>query len=390
MRADLETSMASGLGVVSLRPGARLKVLPGCTARASYQSVAISPKHDVVELATHDQISVALPFSALGLTGKAEAGREADDVIEVAVLARRQSVAPALAFSASELQGDCAGATHVVTSVVRGAFTVTRRSKGEVAASADIAAFGANARSSQRALVAKSDGDPAACRSPGASGGGCDALVKVTLRPLAGTNALTRPGDAWGKISCVDCVAECDRGDLMACVTVGHREVEAQNEARAELLFRAACDAQVGHGCTGLGMLYDPEGKERPGSYADPAKALALYARGCDLGSLDGCKLLAFHVHDEARFRMADEGLARRVAKACMAGDELSCGAVANWHLQKAKHLARTGSAGAAEAFDQAIAWERRRCTIATAPELAKRACLLDNWTKVRAGLSGR
>jgi hypothetical protein len=76
MRAELETSMQSGLGVVSLRPGERLKVLPGCTARASYRSVTLSPKHDVVELATHEQISAALPFSALGLTGKVGAGHE--------------------------------------------------------------------------------------------------------------------------------------------------------------------------------------------------------------------------------------------------------------------------------------------------------------------------
>ena len=390
MRAELETSMQSGLGVVSLRPGERLKVLPGCTARASYRSVTLSPKHDVVELATHEQISAALPFSALGLTGKVGAGHETDEVVEVAILARRQSIAPALAFSTSELRGDCTGATHVVTSVVRGAFTVSRRGKSETSASADVAAFGANARSTQRSLVAKSDGDPAVCRSAGAPAEGCDALVKVTLRPVTGASALTRPGDAWGKISCVDCAAECDRGDLAACVTIGHREVEAQNEARAERLFRAACDGQVGHGCTGLGMLYDPEGKDRPGSYADPAKALALYARGCDLGSLDGCKFLSFHVHDEARFRLADEGLARRVAKACQAGDELSCGAVANWYLQKGKHLARTGTPGVAEAFDQAITWERRRCSVGTPPELAKRPCLLENWTKVRAGLSGR
>ena len=61
----------------------------------------------------------------------------------MAILARRQSIAPALAFSTSELRGDCTGATHVVTSVVRGAFTVSRRGKSETSASADVAAFGA-------------------------------------------------------------------------------------------------------------------------------------------------------------------------------------------------------------------------------------------------------
>ena len=388
MRGELETSMANGLGVVSLRPGARLRVLAGCTARASYQSVAISPKHDIVELATHDQVSAALPFTFGGLEAGVRAEHEADEVIEVAVLARRQHIGPALAFSASELRGDCVGATHVVSSVLRGAFTVTRRSRSAGAASATLSTFGTSAHSSQRSLVAKSDGDPAVCRSSDAAGSACEALVKVTLRPITGTSTLTRPGDTWGKVACVDCAVECDRGDLQACVTVGYGEVKAQNEPRAERLFRAACEGQNGHGCTALGILYDPEGKERPGGYADPVKALALYARGCDLGSLDGCKLLSYHVHDEAHFRLDDEALARRVAKACLVRDAQSCGAVANWYLTKSKYLARANRPGVAAAFDEAIAWERRRCGTSLEPE--KAPCLLDNWTKVRAGLSGR
>lgn len=86
--------------------------------------------------------------------------------------------------------------------------------------------------------------------------------------------------------------AACDRGDWTACADLGSAfergEGRPQNRPVAELLYRKACFAADGEGCTRLGaLLRYSEGE------SDRQLAAYFAERGCTLGSLAGCDTTA-------------------------------------------------------------------------------------------------
>jgi len=285
-----------------------------------------------------------------------------------------------------------------VTGLVRGAFAIAKRSKSDAAIAAEVFGVAAGVTRSRSDLVAKSDGSPDACRtSTTARDGSCGALLKVTLRAirLDGANALTSRGSYWAQRSCDDdCNAICSQGDMDACAAAGASYMESGDEVKAERLLRMACDGNSGNGCTSLGMLYDPEHNGGKG-FTDRSKAQALYARACDMGALTACALLALSLdYTDEGFRLADEANAERAGRACNAGggpvhsgQAESCFTTAWWFHEKAVYLQASRSAGALGAFDRALAFEKRRCEIATPAFLELRPCNLESWRRARATL---
>ena len=63
----------------------------------------------------------------------------------------------------------------------------------------------------------------------------------------------------------------------------------AKDEARAEALYRRACDRKNAPGCTNLGRMYE---YGRGGLRKFAEGAAILYQRGCDGGDPAGCEHL--------------------------------------------------------------------------------------------------
>ncbi len=390
-RADLEATATRSLAVVSYQPPGPVRVLPSCTAPGSYRVEAVAPKEDVLRLATREQIGATLPFSAPSLTARLEAGASEDRVFDLAVVTRRRASAPALPVSTTDLHGDCAGATHLVTSYQRGAFVLVERRRRDVASSVEIFSLGARAASHGDRLVSKSDGDPDACRT--GSDEACTALVKVALTPLSKSSAATAPRGAgtwsssWKKRPYDgEAASRCDRGDLEACVQVG-ANVQDADPQRAERYYRLACDGGVGHACSLLAFVYDPKVGLGGG---DEEKARTLYVRGCDLGSLDACSMLTAYLRWGSVLEPKSDAFAKRVARACDGGsqDEVgwlaSCYGASSWYATAFKQTKTR--AQMKPLLDEALRLHRRYCDAATAEDLAKHgACMLDDWTRARS-----
>lgn len=389
MRVDLETNARRGIVVVAYREGTSVRVLPGCTADGSYRSESVSPKADIVRFATREQLSAKLPFSGLALANTVGVDGTSERVVDLAIVTRTRASAPLLPVGRPELRGDCEGATHVVTSFQRGAFTLAARSSTDIAASADVLGLGARGASGASSIVSKSDGDPGACRQESASA--CDALLTIAVRPLARSSKLSDPAGAsgWWRASCKskdECLTACEAGDMDGCAAASLYLLEEGDYRRAERYGRASCDADKGHGCTVLGMVYDPI-KQTPGALHDAEKASSLYARACDLGSLTGCVLLAYYAQKKEPFRPDEESRIKLVGKGCSGGNASCCNVAAGWYQAKASWLARTTTRGVKSSFDEALRFEDLYCKVATAKELAKTPCSLANWRNVRRDL---
>ena len=392
MRAELEANARGSLAVVALDGQGGVRVVPRCTVDAKYVPIEVTPKEDVIRLASHDEMRAALPFASASVSGKAGGQGTEDEVLDVAVVTRSVARAPALPFSRVDLRGDCAEATHVVTGLVRGAFAVAKRKKTDAAVAAEVFGIAVGASSFRGELVAKSDGAPGACRSAPGRDPSCEALVKVTLRavPKADANAVTSRGMFWVERTCNDCGAECARGDMDACASVAMDHLTNDDEAKAERFSRMACDGNSAAGCVGLGLVYDPlyNGK----GFTDGVKAQALYAHACDMGALTGCSLLALLLdYTDEGFKLSDEAHARRAGRACTAdgdpvhnGQTEACFTTARWFVTKAEHLQKSGSPGFVEVLDQAIAFEKRRCEISSAKFLSDHPCNVEQWRKLR------
>jgi len=96
----------------------------------------------------------------------------------------------------------------------------------------------------------------------------------------------------------------CDAGDARGCNSLAvlydiGRGV-AKDDTKAVTFYSKACDADSADGCSGLGTMYeagrgvgsnaaDADCKSICSYAEDYPKALALYSKACDAGSVDGC-----------------------------------------------------------------------------------------------------
>lgn len=168
----------------------------------------------------------------------------------------------------------------------------------------------------------------------------------------------------------VACTAECDGGNLSACVHLGgihERGVETPaDDARAlalytracdgkeplgcerlasvyevgvlvprddakaarfleqaRELFRARCDRRHGASCSSLGLLLERDRKD--------AEALALHEKACALGDADGCSMAAMLVDDGRGAKVDFQRAFDLYVKACDLGDSYACDSAAGY-----------------------------------------------------------
>lgn len=184
-RAALEAQARQGQIVVHYE-GCDLKVLRQCKAPAKfdYRYTAITPKEEVVTMTNAEQLYASIPVYAAKFEGKlAQSGQ----LTAAMTIVGEYGVAgepPAI----DQLQGECQGATHVVTALTTGAFSFFAGSSKEASASVQVMGVGVGGEVSRKSENLSRDGDIKSCgasrRGDGIPPEGCGATLRLELSPL--------------------------------------------------------------------------------------------------------------------------------------------------------------------------------------------------------------
>jgi hypothetical protein len=179
-RAALEARAQQGLVAVRYE-GCEMEVLSGCDVEGTYDFVPLSRKQERVAIHDADELYARLPVGAASLEGKLK--RSGQLVVDMTIVGRKQ--ADRHVIGRDELSGRCETATHVLTGLTVGAFSLYTGSEIEGGAGVAIGSAGAGGSISRAREILASDGDPALCDDAG----GCAALLRVEAVPLAGDPA---------------------------------------------------------------------------------------------------------------------------------------------------------------------------------------------------------
>jgi len=182
-RAKLEALTHQGLVAVKYN-GCEMQVMGACSAKGTYRYVGTTLKHDAVKIKDADELYAKLPFGAAGLESTLQRSGELD--VSMTFAGRYAAAQPVI--HESELTGSCAGATHVISALIVGAFEFS--AKGARSEKERGSVFAGEAGSSGQAekQVLTKDGDEASCAA--AKDGdanpppGCRALIRVEVLSL--------------------------------------------------------------------------------------------------------------------------------------------------------------------------------------------------------------
>jgi formylglycine-generating enzyme required for sulfatase activity len=179
-RGKLVSVAAQGLAVVSyeqLGCDVRLNVLGNCLShKARYQ---YRPYSEAQRKVARDEMELyaGFPVAAAELRGQLTQGRGIRADYRLAGVER---VAVGTSFHPRDLEGQCTGATHVVTAIYRGVFSFG--AGAEAALSADGSLLGAERKLSLEVL--DHAGEPEACSLGNQLAKGCDVPLRLELTPL--------------------------------------------------------------------------------------------------------------------------------------------------------------------------------------------------------------
>jgi hypothetical protein len=182
-RAELEARLKSGLVVVRY-DGRTMDVLRHCRIAGEYAFNSTSVHRDHLVIEDQDALRSQLPLGAARLsatlrqTGRLE--------VRLAVVGTYRTANRR--FRKGELEGDCDGASHVVSSVAVGAFELKAGGTSDVQHGATLVNLGATSKHESSHETLSSAGQVATCeRESGehaAPPEGCGALVRLGLAVL--------------------------------------------------------------------------------------------------------------------------------------------------------------------------------------------------------------
>jgi hypothetical protein len=118
-RTDLEIAMRDGLVVASYDCDS-FRVLEACRVRGGYEFAGVSRKEDVRQFSGADELHANFPVGA----AKLAAGLEREASLDLALVTIGKHRTSAWRIARAELEGDCADATHFVSSAIVGAFAM--------------------------------------------------------------------------------------------------------------------------------------------------------------------------------------------------------------------------------------------------------------------------
>ena len=125
--AKIAAASKDGIVVVR-RKGCKLEVLEKCHAIGSYDFVSVTPSRDRTEISADNAIAIGL----MGRDDKrigAEAGLGSAKAVDYSIVG--QQIAKA---APSSMSGECAGATHYVSTISVGAYELAASEHSEVSA----------------------------------------------------------------------------------------------------------------------------------------------------------------------------------------------------------------------------------------------------------------
>lgn len=362
-RTDLEVAMRDGV-VVAAYDCNSFRVLDRCRARGAYGFAGVSRKEDVVQIAGRDELHANFPL------GKAELAAVVDrgSTIDVALVTVGKQRTSAFQIMTSDLEGDCEGATHFVSSALVGAFSMASGTRGEVGTVAElfsVAEAGGSSTSERSSL--NRDGDLEACKQSNPTDANppaqCGSILRVELveltdepamPPMGGGSPRPEPLPAvcpsgfvrqGGKCSPVAeakayrcapddtdaCTAQCEAGSAESCHNLAMLTTDA---AQSQALYQKACDG--GHAPSCAAVAYRLDWK------AEPARVVEMLAAACDGGDAQSCRVLG----DELlRGKQLPADAAKGEAylgRACSMAERFACSRLA-WHQWKGNKDAKKG-----------------------------------------------
>jgi hypothetical protein len=178
-RAQLEARAKSG-GVVLRVEGCELEMLPRCEAPGTYAYTSVAPKQDIVRIRDLDELYAQVPVGAYGLEGALASAGEL--TIDMMMVGRVDTDTPIV--TANELEGDCSGATHVMTGMTIGAFEFFAGARGEAGASVRVGPGGAGGRGEHVEETLTRDGSLSSCVESDSPPRGCSAPLRIEVARL--------------------------------------------------------------------------------------------------------------------------------------------------------------------------------------------------------------
>lgn len=188
-RAQLEAAAHQGLVAVRY-DGCQLQVLSRCELEGGYEYRSLNHKRDELKIRDRDALWAKLPLGAARL----EAALSRDGQLNVDMMVVGQHEATATHARAKGNSAACTGATHVVTAMTVGAFSLYTGASVQGGAQAGVQTVAAGGEVSRTTEVLRRDGDIARCddapTSDGVPPAQCGALLRVELAPLGRDGAL--------------------------------------------------------------------------------------------------------------------------------------------------------------------------------------------------------
>lgn len=372
-RADLEIALSHGPAIVRFDQNG-FELLSECRAQGKYEYNGVSPKEDTKVFRSRAELHANLPVGAASLEGELKADGQVR--VEIFVVGKHSLAGD---VRREQLEGNCAGATHVIRKATVGAFRRMRAAarSGRVAGEG----FGSSAEASGAGESAEGmrDGDFGACSGadPDASKAPskCRSVLQVLLVPLDGASAEQRvtaggpqapasppvtserpecaAGMAWDGSACVEvariqaeqraaerrgttapvasyecsptdaqeCVAQCKAGSLGSCTTLGLMLMTgsqlAKDEARALALWERTCKLKEPKACTMLNVYYTEK--------EDWQRALLWGSKGCLGGEPGACTNLGVQAYFGRGTRQNRGAALQLWLRACKMRDYQAC-----------------------------------------------------------------
>ncbi len=200
-RAQLEARAKTRVVVIRY-DGCELEMLPRCEAPGAYAYTSVAPKQDTVHIRNLDELYAEVPAGAVSLEGKLAAAGEL--TIDMMMVGRLDTDTPVV--TANELEGDCAGATHVMTGMTVGAFEFFAGASAEAGLGVRAGQVGAGARGEHVKETLTRDGTLESCVETDAPPKGCSAPLRIEVARLGTPRAIATtsvpPAEPESQTSC--------------------------------------------------------------------------------------------------------------------------------------------------------------------------------------------
>jgi TPR repeat protein len=326
-RTDLEVAMRDGIVVASYDCNS-FRVLENCRVTGGYTFAGVGRKEDVVQISGQDELHANFPLGAAKIT----AGLDRNSTIDVALVTVGKHRTSAFQVARTDMQGDCEGATHFISSAVVGAFAVGTGTRGHVGTVAEVFKLGdvgGSSTSEQKSL--NRDGDLAACGASNpadpAPPAQCQSILRVELVALAEVPAEPPQGGGGPQEKPLETV--CAEGFVFDGIKCALPEQAKSYRCKADDAAECTtqCEAGNAESCHNLAILID---RGKAGGPPDRDKATGLYQKACDGGNVASCMSVAYRLDWKAE----PERVIGLVQKSCDGDDAIACRVLGNEFLR--------------------------------------------------------